>query len=77
MYSAHPAAHDDRQELVRLTLRVIGVTVLVSVGLFSLIFWVVLLLGGIDDWRWFLGIIPFVLGIYLLFTTASGPERAD
>ncbi len=54
-----------------LVLTIIGSAVLAGVGILGMVYWLV-------TFRWvlFLSVIPFVVGAYLLFTRATGPDRA-
>lgn len=55
----------------RLVLTIIGSAVLAGGGLMIMIYWLITL-----RWIDFLGVIPFGLGAWLLFTRATGPDRA-
>lgn len=55
----------------RLVLTTIGSTVLAIGGLTVLFYWVFTF-----RWLYFLGVIPFGIGAWLLFTRATGPDHA-
>ncbi len=57
---------------VPLTLAIIGVSVLCGVGLIGMAYWFLTL-----SWDWFAaGVVPLVVGVYLLFTRVTGPDHA-
>ena len=45
--------------------------VLCGVGIFGMAYWLLT-----QSWAWFASLLPLVVGAYLLFTRASGPDRA-
>ena len=52
-------------------LTTVGSSVLAGVGLFGVIYWLITF-----RWLYFASLAPLAVGAYLLFTRATGPERA-
>jgi hypothetical protein len=66
------AAHHGHPGIgARLVLTIIGATVLACGGLMALFYWLITF-----RWLYFLGLIPFGFGAWLLFTRATGPDHA-
>lgn len=68
---AHATAGSHTPSGATLVLTIIGAAVLSGIGIMGMIYWLV-------TFRWilFLSVIPVVLGAYLLFTRATGPDHA-
>ncbi|HTT15904.1 MAG TPA: hypothetical protein VMH49_00885 [Thermoplasmata archaeon] len=70
-HAVAPASHA-RAPGHRLTvLTIIGSAVLSGLGMIGTIYWLI-------TFRWilFASLVPFVVGAYLLFTRATGPDHA-
>ncbi len=52
-------------------LTVIGSALLAGLGIMGMVYWLVTL-----RWLFFLSVIPLIVGAYLFFTRATGPDRA-
>jgi len=52
-------------------LTIVGSSVLSGIGLLGMAYWLVTL-----RWLYFASVVPLVVGAYLLFTRATGPDRA-
>jgi uncharacterized membrane protein len=50
---------------------VVGAAVLIGIGLFVLMLWIVT-----NDWIWFAGVAPITIGGLMLFSPRAGPDRA-
>ncbi len=57
----------------RTVLMTIGIAILAGVGLLGTAYWLVYLPF---HWVYFLSFAPLILGAYLLFTRATGPDHA-
>jgi hypothetical protein len=52
-------------------LTIVGSAVLAGVGMLGTFYWLITL-----RWLYFASLAPLILGAYLLFTRATGPDRA-
>jgi hypothetical protein len=68
---AAPVAHRPASRGALRVLTITGASVLAGVGLFGTFYWLVTL-----RWLYFASLAPLVVGAYLLFTRATGPDRA-
>ena len=55
----------------RATLAIVGSAVLAGAGLFGMTYWLITL-----RWLYLGSVVPLIVGAYLLFTRATGPEHA-
>jgi len=54
-----------------LLLTIVGASVLCGVGILGMMYWLITF-----QWLDFLSVLALALGAYLLFTRATGPDRA-
>jgi hypothetical protein len=64
-------AHTTAPGGAKLTLSIIGSSVLAGAGLFGTFYWLLT-----QKWLWFLSLAPLIVGAYLLFTRATGVDHA-
>jgi len=55
----------------RTVLTIVGSSILSGVGILGMMYWLLT-----QQWLYFLSVIPLVVGCYLLFTRATGADRA-
>ncbi|HYB63343.1 MAG TPA: hypothetical protein VEE86_02855 [Thermoplasmata archaeon] len=65
------AAHGTRASRATPVLTIVGSSLLAGVGLLGMAYWLVTL-----RWLYFASVVPLIVGAYLLFTRATGPDRA-
>jgi len=68
---AASTGHANRRAGAALVLTIVGSAVLSGVGLLGLMYWLLT-----QSWVYFLSLVPLTAGAYLLFTRATGADRA-
>jgi hypothetical protein len=63
--------HESHSVSALTVLTIVGAAVLSGVGLFGVMYWLLTL-----NWLYFLSLAPLTVGAYLLFTRATGSDRA-
>jgi len=66
-----PVRHEKGPHGAYLVLTIIGCSVLAGVGLLGTFYWLLT-----QRWLYFLSLAPLIVGAYLLFTRATGPDHA-
>ncbi len=56
---------------------IVAAALLCGVGLFTVLYAVIQIAGGLVDWVWWIGAMPLVLGFFMLLNPRAGPQGVE